>query len=219
MALLGIACGGEDQGPSEPPLVLQKPATKSGDLQTGPVSVALGNPLRVLITREGEPVEGINVSWDAGQGGSLANSQESDENGIATAVWTLGPDIGNQVATAEVDGADNSPLTYTATAEEGTGPPPPGPTVQVLQDGGNRFEPATITIDAGETVTWNWPETSGRHNVVPDDVEPSTSGVLQEGPNTYTYTFNTPGTYRYYCLAHGAPGGTGMSGQVIVEAN
>jgi plastocyanin len=67
-------------------------------------------------------------------------------------------------------------------------------------------------------VVWEWEEGSGRHNVVPDADEPVASGILSEGPKTYTYTFDTPGTYRYYCIAHGAPGGVGMSGTVIVEA-
>ena len=114
---LGAACGGDDQGPSGTSLVVEKPATKSGDGQTGPVSTALGNPLRILITREGEPVEGIAVSWSAAQGGSISDEQASDEFGIASAFWTLGPEEGSQVATATVEGATNSPLSYTATAE------------------------------------------------------------------------------------------------------
>jgi plastocyanin len=217
LTVLGAACGGEDQGPGQSPLVIEKPATKSGDQQTGPVGVALGNPLRVLITRDGEPVEDVSVNWSAGQGGSIGQAQESDELGIATAVWTLGPEIGEHVATAEVEGADNSPLTYTATAEEAGGPPPPGATVQVLST--NVFNPAAVAIRAGETVTWVWPEGSGSHNVVPDGDEPVTSGQLQEGPTTYAYTFQEPGRYRYYCSAHGGPGGVGMSGEVFVQSN
>jgi plastocyanin len=217
LAALGAACGGDDKGPSESPLVIEKPATKSGDQQTGPVGVALGNPLRVLITRDGEPVEGVNVTWSAGQGGSIGDALESDELGIAVAVWTLGPDVGEHVATAEVDGADNSPLTYTATAEDDEPPPPPGATVQVLS--GNVFSPAIVTITAGQSVTWVWPEGSGSHNVVPDGEEPPSSGQLQEGPATYTHTFQEPGRYRYYCSAHGGPGGVGMSGEVFVESN
>ena len=219
-ALLAIGCSADDQGPVESPLVIEKPATKSGDRQTGPVSLALGNPLRVLITRDGEPVEGVGVSWSAGQGGSLGNTEESDELGIATAVWTLGPDFGAQTATAAVDGADGSPLTYTATAEDDTPPPPPGgDTVQVLTAGGNRFDPVEVTISVGQSVTWNWPAGSGRHNVVPDDALPPLSGPLQLGPATYTFTFNQPGTYAYHCFAHGAAGGIGMSGRVIVTAD
>lgn len=219
LAWLGAACSGDDQGPGQSPLVIEKPATKSGDQQTGPVGTALGNPLRVLITRDGEPVEGVDVAWAAGQGGSFSAETESDEAGFATAVWTLGPEIGNHAATAEVDGADGSPLTYTAVATDGTGPPP-GPTVQVLgPDGGNRFEPEVITITVGQTVTWVWPEGSIGHNINPDDFNnPSRSGNLEDGPATHSYTFDEVGAFRYYCQAHGALAGVGMSGRVIVQA-
>jgi plastocyanin len=211
---LGAACSGDDQGPSERPLVIEKPATKSGDGQSGPAGTALGNPLRVLVTREGEPVEGVDVSWSAGQGGSITNAQQSDDLGIATAVWTLGPGEGTQLATAGVTDAENSPLTYSATAEP---PPTSGVTVQVTSD--NTFEPVTVSIAPGQSVTWVWTEGSGSHNVLPDGDEPAASGPLVQGPVTYRYTFDTPGIYRYYCLAHGARGGVGMSGTVVVRAD
>ena len=218
-AWLGAACSGDDQGPGQSPLVIEKPATKSGDQQTGPVGIALGNPLRVVITRDGEPVEGVNVDFSAGQGGSLGQEQESDEAGIASAVWTLGPEIGTHAATAAVDGADGSPLTYTATATDGTGPPP-GPTVQVLgPPGENRFEPTTITINLGQTVTWIWPAGSADHNINPDDrATPARSGNPIDGPALYSFTFNQIGTYRYYCSTHGGLAGVGMSGRVVVAA-
>ena len=93
-------------GPGGAAAVIEKTTAKSGDEQTGPIELALGNPLRVLITREGAPVEGVDVDWEAGQGGSISDETESDEDGIATAVWTLGPKMGNQAATAEIDDAD-----------------------------------------------------------------------------------------------------------------
>lgn len=218
LAVLGAGCSSDDQGPGEPPLVIEKPATKSGDQQTGPVDVALGNPLRVLITRDGEPVEGVNVDWAAGQGGSLTEEAESDADGIASAVWTLGPEIGTHSATAAIDGADGSPLTYTATATDGTGPPP-GPTVQVLGPPTNQFDPAIVSITVGETVTWEWPAGSTGHNVWPDDnIHPSRSGALANGPKTYSYRFDDVGTFLYFCQAHGGLGGVGMSGRVVVNA-
>jgi plastocyanin len=217
LAWLGTGCG-DDQGPGQSPLVIEKPATKSGDQQTGPVGTALGNPLRVLITRDGQPVEGVDVDWAAGQGGSLGQEAESDEAGFASVVWTLGPDIGSHAATAAVDGAEGSPLTYTATATTGTGPPP-GPTVQVLGPPNNQFEPAILNITVGQTVTWVWPAGSNGHNVLPDDnVHPSRSGALANGPTTYSYRFDDIGTFRYFCQAHGGLGGVGMSGRVVVAA-
>jgi plastocyanin len=217
LAALGAACG-EDQGPGLSPLVIEKPAVKSGDQQSSPVGTALGNPLRVLITRDGEPVENVDVDFSAGQGGTIGDEQESDEEGIASAVWTLGSEIGTHSATAAVDGAEGSPLTYTATATTGTGPPP-GPTVQVGPGGGNTFEPAILNITVGQTVTWVWPVGSNGHNVLPDDnVHPSRSGALANGPRTHSYRFDDVGSFRYFCQAHGAAGGVGMSGRVIVSA-
>jgi plastocyanin len=212
---LGVACSEDDQGPGQSPLDIEKPATKSGDQQNGPVSTALGNPLRVLITQDGEPVEDVDVDWSVGQGGSLGDEQSSDVDGFASVVWTLGPDVGQQTATAAVQGADGSPLTYTATATTGN-PPPPGPTVQVVD---NAFDPTLITITVGQTVTWVWgPGTAGLHNVLPDDrVTPGRSGEPQSGPATYSFTFNEVGAFRYYCQTHGAVNGVGMSGRVIVQ--
>jgi plastocyanin len=214
---LGIACSEDDQGPGQSPLDIEKPTTKSGDGQNAPVGTALGNPLRVLITRDGEPVEGVDVDWSAGQGGSVSDEQSSDADGFASVVWTLGPDVGEQTATASLQGADGSPLTYTATATTGGGPPP-GPTVQVVD---NAFNPNIITITVGQTVTWVWgPGTSGLHNVLPDDrVTPGRSGEPESGPATYSFTFNEIGTFRYYCQTHGGVNGLGMSGRVIVQTS
>ncbi len=216
---LGAACGGSDQGPAQSPLVVEKPVVKSGDEQTAPVGEPLGNPLRVFITRDGEPVEGVDVDWAAGQGGSLGQEEQSDADGFASVVWTLGPDLGTQSATAAIQGADGSPLTYTATATDGSGPPP-GPTIQVLgPGGGNRFEPNVVTITTGQTVIWSWPEGVLSHNVVPDDGNtPTTSGDPVDGPHTYSFTFNEVGIFRFYCVNHGGPGGVGMSGRVLVSA-
>lgn len=213
---LGAACSGDDEGPGESPLVIQKPATKSGDLQFGPVGTPLGNPLRVLITRDGEPVEGVDVEWSAGQGGSLSDEQESGEDGIASVVWTLGPEVGTHVTTASVSDADGSPLTYTASATIGGGPPP-GIQVQVRDD---FFDPAVITITVGETVTWVWgEEVNNLHNVLPDDRgTPGRSGEPTAGPTSFSYTFEEVGAFRYYCQVHGNVNGVGMSGRVIVQS-
>ncbi len=50
-----------------------------------------------------------------------------------------------------------------------------------------------------------------------DATQPIRSGNPVPGPNVYQFTFNTPGTYQYFCEIHGAPGGVGMSGTVVVQ--
>jgi plastocyanin len=68
-------------------------------------------------------------------------------------------------------------------------------------------------------VNWVWGSKSNGHNIVPDTGNtPESSGALANAPHTYSFTFNTPGTYHYHCQAHGGAGGVGMSGTVTVRA-
>jgi plastocyanin len=213
-------CGDDDDGSGPPPdedLVVELEPTSSGDGQTGVVGEVLANDLRILITRADEPEAGVEVEWATGDGGSLnPTTSVSDANGIATSAWTLGPEPGEQAATATVTDAQGSPVTFTATAtEDGAPPPPEEATVEVLN---NRFAPIDVTIQEGGTVTWVWPSGSVNHNVTPDGTEPSPSGPPENGPAQHSYTFNTPGTFAYHCQVHGAEGGVGMSGTVTVAA-
>jgi hypothetical protein len=72
-----------------------------------------------------------------------------------------------------------------------------------------------VTIAPGETVTWNFNET---HTSTSDSqIGPETwdSGILSSG--TFAHTFQTPGTYPYYCALHSFAGGTFMNGVVEVS--
>jgi plastocyanin len=84
----------------------------------------------------------------------------------------------------------------------------------------NSFNASELTVAAGTTVEWI---NSGRndHNVLPKgDPKASRWGVQRSdfGPqDTYSFTFTTPGTYRYYCSIHGNDV-RGMVGVVTVMA-
>jgi plastocyanin len=95
------------------------------------------------------------------------------------------------------------------------------------------FEPATITIKAGESVTWT-NASNEQHTVtadesaLPDGATYFSSGdaagekaanddlahelILPDGE--YSHTFETPGRYSYYCILHLSDG---MKGTVVVE--
>lgn len=77
------------------------------------------------------------------------------------------------------------------------------------------FSPQTITIAPGDTVTWT-NNGSMNHTVTADDNSFSSGSVLPG--NSFTHTFDTVGSFPYYCQFHGAAGGVGMSGVVIVSA-
>lgn len=79
----------------------------------------------------------------------------------------------------------------------------------------NVFQPQAASAVAGDTVVWTQPG-SRVHTVTADDGS-FDSGNLAAG-QTFSRTFTTPGTVRYYCKIHGAPGGIGMSGVLTVTA-
>lgn len=88
---------------------------------------------------------------------------------------------------------------------------------EVAATSGSTFSPSTVTIPVGDSVTWR--NEGGFHNVKFDDgsfEEPSepSFAMWTVGPRR----FDQPGTFRYYCEYHGAPGGVGMAGRVVVQA-
>ncbi|GMA14193.1 hypothetical protein GCM10025871_05240 [Deinococcus metallilatus] len=74
----------------------------------------------------------------------------------------------------------------------------------------NLFQPATLTVEVGTTVTWKH-QGAAVHNVI-SLADPSLhSSDLGKG-ESYSYTFNKAGTYAYYCSYH-----EGMNGTIIVN--
>jgi plastocyanin len=59
------------------------------------------------------------------------------------------------------------------------------------------FAPETLTVEAGDTVTWVWRDGSIKHDVSGDDFA---SEVASEG--TFRHRFDDPGTYDYICTLH-----------------
>jgi plastocyanin len=77
------------------------------------------------------------------------------------------------------------------------------------------FVPAVLNIDVGDTVTWE--NKGGLHNVQADDGS-FRNGNAASNAWTFSRTFTTPGTVRYFCEIHGAAGGVGMAGLIQVNA-
>ena len=77
---------------------------------------------------------------------------------------------------------------------------------------GSAYNPNEMVINIGDTVTWVH-EDNTEHTVTSDD-DLFNSGTLEFG-DEFSLTFDTPGTYPYYCLFHGH----GMSGAIIVSEN
>jgi plastocyanin len=220
------ACGSEDrQAPTIADFVLEKAPIDHGDEQVGIAGQPLEQDLRARVTRDGKPAEGVTVYWTTMQGTMNPATDLTDADGISGSRWTTDGSVYTQqeaFASLEPVTGPRAPGTvlpgmimYTALAY----PDPDAPnTVLVLNDGGgNRFEPASITVTAGATINWYWPAGSVGHNIVPDDGNaPVTSGAPASYPKFLSFTFVNPGVYHYHCAVHGGPGGIGMSGTVTV---
>jgi len=70
------------------------------------------------------------------------------------------------------------------------------------------FSPSTLTIQKGANVTWK-NDDSVQHMVVSDS--PAFSSPLLNTGDTYTFQFNSTGTYPYHCSIH-----TYMKGTITV---
>jgi plastocyanin len=112
-------------------------------------------------------------------------------------------------------------LAWPASAQSGGGPAATVGMTNTLE-----FDPDTVRVEAGETVRWKNtsiivhtvtadPEEATKEESVrlPEGAAPFDSGDM-DPKATYEYTFEVPGTYRYFCIPHE---GTKMFGTVIVE--
>lgn len=83
----------------------------------------------------------------------------------------------------------------------------------------NRFEYTEIEIPVGGTVTWVGAG-ANPHNAVDANEEWSTETVFgsldQLEGDEATLTYNTAGTYVFFCTYHGNAEGNGMAGTLIV---
>jgi len=87
---------------------------------------------------------------------------------------------------------------------------------QTVQVGpGIFFSPSTVTVAPGETVTWQFQAFHTSTSDSQSGPEVWDSGFLSSG--SFSHTFQTPGTYPFYCQVHSVPGGTTMNGVVVVS--
>jgi len=73
------------------------------------------------------------------------------------------------------------------------------------------FNPAALTVKAGTTVTWI------NKDDIPHAIASATGAFTKskalDTDDTFSFTFTTPGTYKYFCYLHPR-----MVGSIVVEA-
>src|SRR5205823_212749 len=98
-------------------------------------------------------------------------------------------------------------------------------TVAVQMTDALKFDPGSVTVSKGTTVTWR--NTSQTAHTVTDDPSKAANPADAQLPSgaqawdsgnvdpgqTFSHTFDTPGTYKYFCTPHET---AGMLGTIIV---
>lgn len=85
----------------------------------------------------------------------------------------------------------------------------------VVEMGNDYFDPIGLHVEAGTTVRFRI--VAGAHSAtaypgrIPADAQAFDSSTISEG--AYEHTFETPGTYDYYCIPHKS---VGMVGRIVV---
>jgi plastocyanin len=108
-------------------------------------------------------------------------------------------------ATPAATSPAGTPKATTQATQAATTPAAQGASVEIKNFA---FEPKTVTIKVGQTVTWT-NQDSATHTVAGDGG--IDSGDLSKG-KSYSKTFDTEGAFDYHCSIHPS-----MTGQVIVQ--
>lgn len=85
--------------------------------------------------------------------------------------------------------------------------------------GNNFYDPMRVNIRTGDVVRFVWQ--AGVHPTVSERAGVWQTFIPSASRPTTDITFNTAGSYPYYCSAHGAPGqplGVGQNGLIVVTA-
>ncbi|MDX1674972.1 MAG: plastocyanin/azurin family copper-binding protein [Longimicrobiales bacterium] len=178
----------------------------------------------VAVTADGSPASGVDVELLDGAGTMSLQTGTTDTNGEHT-FGNLDPDPYTVEVTppAGFDLAANEESSQSVTVGEGqnvttsfalTDTTSSSGAVQEIQATGSlTFDPDDVTIEPGTTV--RWVNDSGIfHTVTPDGHTEWASADLSDG-TTFEHTFNTEGTFPYYCEPHV---GQGMTGTIRVQA-
>ena len=196
VTILAGACGGDGSGPTPEPRVL---ATVEVTPATATLfSAAPGNTVQVTVVAKDQDGAPLN---DVGP----ATFSSADE-----AVATVGAD-----GTIAAAGAGTAQITASVTAE---GVTKTGTTTVTVEDAPASasveapefsFEPGTVDVSAGGTVTWTAGELPHTVTFLSTGAPASIPGFANE---SVSRTFPTSGAFEYACEFH-----SGMSGTVRVH--
>lgn len=124
LLLAALALGGCNGDGDYDPTVPTSMERVGGSGQSGATGEVLAEPFTVrVLNLEGDPVAGVEVEWFnvSGQGHVSAATGLTDENGLASVTYTVGPLVGEQRTQAVRSNLAGSPVTFSITGRGGDG--------------------------------------------------------------------------------------------------
>lgn len=204
--LVGIlwasGCNGDGTQPPGPPSDVMP---SGGDGQNWYFNNPLPTPLRVtVVDLSGRPVPGVVVMWavSSGSGAVSPGQSTTDASGEASTTDSVGSATIQRVSATVTGVPSAANFTEVATT-------PPTSAAVSLQN--LAFNPDSVVVQSGGTVTWTWNDGATQHNVTftSGPARPPDSPTKASG--TFAPTFTTVGAYGYHCTIHPT-----MTGSVIV---
>lgn len=178
----------------------------------------------ILFRNAGDPVEGASAPApldypDTADARPTGVGDPAPGTAPATAADAAPAAEADALGTAPASGSDPGALADVTPAP--TDPSEPAAEVLVEMTDQMRFEPASVTILAGHTVTWvnraavvhTVTSEPGVGGALPESAQPFDSGPIEPGQR-WSHTFEVPGVYEYICIAHRE---SEMVGTVMVE--
>lgn len=179
--------------------------------------------IEVAVTADGSPESGVSVALYEQGGGTALETAMTGSDGTATFT-------GVEPGTYEVEltvpsgfvlsGGASARQSVTTSAGEtetvgfalesdGSG----SEVVVIELTSELTFSPDNVSIEPGTTVRW----VNGAdifHTITPDEHDEWTRVEMDTADETFEHTFNTAGTFPYYCEPHLS---AGMTGTIVVE--
>ena len=176
-------------------------------LAGAPVTITIGSSLdpSSVTIEPGTSVTWVNADSGRHRMASTSGPERFDSGNLDPGQsFTMTFDVEGTYSYLDDRDDENSAYFGTIVVASGaTSPPPPGgggAGGPVSIDVGDRiYRPASVTVSPGTTITWR--NIDDRPHTVTDRAGSFDSGIFDTG-GTYTRTFDTPGTFQYFCTLH-----------------
>lgn len=201
------------------PIEASDPSTALVTMEEGELTIQVEDVPLTVVTIDGADIEaeevdagddvtievGDSTLIPAGTTGEIRNEGEDVAVALITIIAPSEDEASDEDDDASEDGASDEDASEDS--DDADGDSSTGEVKVTISD--FAFEPAKLEIEAGTTVVWTnldtAPHTASANNGIWD------SDTLREG-DTFSMTFDDPGTYEYGCIFHPS-----MEGSIVVN--